>query len=286
VFYTGWLGVHTLVVVAWRRTTRRVRTSTTTATMAMEIIQGSVTGRDFRITLSSCGSLPGTMHSTADARVLTLLGLETGYENTGKLLERQEVEACEDHQVPGGPREGWDSHHKARLTVTTNTTTTMDILLVLVSLSFHYAYATSDDQRRRFVKRQRVSSSSSSSSQPTRTSTSTTTPHPPEDSLPASIQTRIPIHSTPSPGGTVQTAIPDHPDPNPDKGPIIGFSIGIVALVLLLIATGWILFRRYKRRKQQRAVSQDAVRLQPTQPYTPSITKQSFEDTQSAASHR
>ena len=165
----------------------------------------------------------------------------------------------------------------------------MDILIVLVSLSFHYAYAASEDQHRGFVKRQRdssSSSSSSSSSEPTQTSTSTTTNHPPEDSLPASIQTRIPIHSTPSPNGTVQTATPGRPDPNSDKGPIIGFSIGIVALALLFMAAAWILIRRYKRRKQRRVVSQDAVQLRPTKNYPSSIAKQSLEDTQSAVSHK
>ena len=44
--YARWLGVHALVVVVWRRTPRRVQTSATTAAMAMEIIQGSVTGCD------------------------------------------------------------------------------------------------------------------------------------------------------------------------------------------------------------------------------------------------
>jgi hypothetical protein len=160
----------------------------------------------------------------------------------------------------------------------------MDTLLVLISLSFHYAYAASQDQRLRYVKRQR--DSSSSSLRPTQTSTSTTTYNPPETSLPASIQTRIPIHSSPPPDGGVQTAIPEHPDPNSDKGPIIGFSIGIVALVLLFIATGWLLFRRYKQRKQQQVASQNGVQLQPTNHYPSSITKNSLDDTQSAASHK
>ncbi|KAF9649222.1 hypothetical protein BDM02DRAFT_3268920 [Thelephora ganbajun] len=159
----------------------------------------------------------------------------------------------------------------------------MDTLLVLVSLSFHYAYAASQEQRRRFVKRQQVSSLSSSllpkptqtSMPPTTQSTQPSSEHP----LPTSVQTRIPIHPSPSPSGGVQTAIPEHPDPNSDKGPIIGFSIGIVALVLLLIATGWILFRRYKQKKQQQVASQNLVQLQPTNHYTPSITKNSFDDT-------
>ena len=162
----------------------------------------------------------------------------------------------------------------------------MDAFLVLISLSFHYAYAASHDKR--FIKRQQVSSSSlsslSSSSKPTHTSSSTTAQSS-EHSLPASIQTRIPIHSFPPPGG-VQTAIPEHPGPNSDKGPIIGFSIGTVVLVLLLLVTGWIFFRRYKQRKQQQAASQNTVQLQPRNHYASSVTKTSFDDTQSAASHK
>ena len=78
-FYARWLGVHALVVFAWCRTTGRVRTSTTTATMEMEIIQGSVTDCDLRITLSPPASWPSTVHTTADVCGLMVLGLETGY---------------------------------------------------------------------------------------------------------------------------------------------------------------------------------------------------------------
>jgi len=152
----------------------------------------------------------------------------------------------------------------------------MDALLVLISLSFHYAYAAAQDHHRRFVKRQE---------QPTQTLSSTTIP-PLEHSLPASIRTRIPIPSPPSPSGGVQTTVPEHPDSNPDKGPIIGFSIGIVVLVLLFIAAGWMLFRRYKQWKQRQAASQNVVQLQPTSHHPPSITKNSFDDTQSSASHK
>jgi len=84
----------------------------------------------------------------------------------------------------------------------------------------------------------------------------------------------------------VQTAIPQPPGQSSDKGPIIGFSIGIVALALLFIVTGWLLFRRYKRRKQQQAAMQNVVQLQPTSNYTSSITKHSLEDTQSGVSHK
>jgi len=80
--------------------------------------------------------------------------------------------------------------------------------------------------------------------------------------------------------------IPEHPEQNPGKGPIIGFSIGIVALVILFTVVGWILFRRYKRKKQQQAALQNTVQLQPTNRYTPSITKNSLDDTQSTASHK
>ena len=192
--------------------------------------------------------------------------------------------------MPDRPRPYGIVRYKTGLTVTTNIITTMDALLVLISLSFHYAYAASYDKHHRFVKRQQVSSSSSSSSslssKPTHTSSSTTSHQSSEHSLPASIQTRIPIHSSPPPTGGVQTAIPEHPGPNSDKGPIIGFSIGIAALVLLLIATGWIFFRRYKQRKQQQAASQNTVKLQPTNHYASSVTKTSFDDTQLAASRK
>ena len=164
----------------------------------------------------------------------------------------------------------------------------MDTLLVLISLSFHYAYAASHEKQHRFAKRQEVSSSSPSSlsSKPTHTSSSATTHQSSEFSLPASIQSRIPIHSFPPPTGGVQTAMPENPGPSPDNGPIIGFSIGIVVLALLFIATGWIFFRRYKQRKQQQATSQTTVQLQPTKHYASSVTKTSFDDTQSAASHK
>lgn len=161
----------------------------------------------------------------------------------------------------------------------------MDALLVLISLSFHYADAASHEQHRRFVNRQDDSSSLQLSSSSNPTSSSSTTLSTPEHSLPASIQTRIPTHSSTSSGGEVQTAIPVHPDPGPDKGPIIGFSIGIVVLVLLLVATGWVLFLRYRKRKQQQIASKDIVQLQPTNHSTSSTTKRSFDDTQSAASH-
>lgn len=177
---------------------------------------------------------------------------------------------------------------KTGQTVTTNiTTTTMDTLLVLISLSFHSAYAASHDKR--FVKRQQassLSSSSSLSSKPTRSSSSTTSHQSSEHSLPASIQTRIPIPPSPPPTGGVQTAIPAPPGPNSDKAPIIGFSIGIVALVFLFAIAGWILSRRYKQRKQQQAVSGNTVHLQPTNHYASSVTKTSFDDTQPAASHK
>jgi hypothetical protein len=169
--------------------------------------------------------------------------------------------------------------HKARQTVTTNITTMMDALLVLISLSFHYAYAASNDQRLRFAKRQQGSSSSSLGS------TTTPTPTATQDPLPTSIQTRIPIHSSPPPG-VIQTAIPQHSDPNPDKGLVIGFSIGVTVLALLLIATGWIVVRRLRQIKQQRAASQNVVPLQPTNHYASSVTKKSFDDTQSGASHK
>jgi len=164
----------------------------------------------------------------------------------------------------------------------------MDTLLVIISLSFHYAYAASNDKHNRFVKRQQVSSSSSSSlsSKPTHTSSSTTGHQSSESSLPASIQTRIPIHTFPPPTSGVQTAIPEHPGPNSDKSAVIGFSIGIVVLVLLIIATGWIFFRRHKQRKQQQVASQNTVKLQPTGHYASSVTKVSFDDTQSAASRK
>lgn len=175
-------------------------------------------------------------------------------------------------------------------TVTTNITTTMDTLLVLISLSFHSAYAASHDKR--FLKRQQassslsLSSSSSFSSKPTRSSSSTTTHQSSEHSLPASIQTRIPIPPSPPPTDGAQTAIPEPPGPNSDKAPIIGFSIGIVALVFLFAIAGWILFRRYKQRKQQQAVSGNTVQLQPTNHYASSVTKASFDDTQPAASRK
>jgi hypothetical protein len=163
----------------------------------------------------------------------------------------------------------------------------MDAVLVLLSLSFHYANAAPHEQHLRFVKRQEDLSSSqlSSSSNPTQTSSSSTTLSTPEHSLPASIQTRIPIYSSSTSSGEVQTAIPVHPDPGPDKGPIIGFSIGIVLFVLFLVATGWLLFLHYKKRKQQQAVSKNDVQLHPTNRSTSSTTKKSFDDTQSAASH-
>lgn len=172
-------------------------------------------------------------------------------------------------------------HH----TVTTNTSNTMDVILILISLSFHYANAAPYEQRRRFVERQLDSSSSQppSSSNPTQTSLSTTLTTP-ERSLPASIRTRIPVSSSTNHGGEVQTAIPAHPDASRDKGPIIGFSIGIVALVLLFVATGWSLFLYYKHRKQQQAASKDAVQLQQTDHSASSTTKKSLHDTQSAVS--
>ena len=55
--------------------------------------------------------------------------------------------------------------------------------------------------------------------------------------------------------------IPVHPNPGPDKGPIIGFSIGIVVFVLLPATTGWILFRRYKKRKQGELAANNVVQL-------------------------
>ena len=175
-------------------------------------------------------------------------------------------------------------HSKPCQSVTTNITTTMDSLFVLISLCIHYAYAASQDQRRRFVKRQQDSSSS-----PKPTQTSTSTPPPSSgNSLPTSIQTRIPIPPSLPPDGTVQTTIPEHPGPSSDKGPIIGFSIGVVVLAILFMATGWMLFRRYKMRRQQQAASQNLVQLQPTNHYASSITKRSLDDTdtQSAASHK
>lgn len=163
----------------------------------------------------------------------------------------------------------------------------MDALLVLISLSFHYAYAASQGQHHRFQKRQQVSSLSSSSlsSKPTQTSTSTTRQSS-EPSLPTSIQTRIPIPPSLFPTGGVQTAIPAPPDRNPDNGPIIGFSIGIVALVLLFVATGWILFLRYKQKKQQQDVSQNTVQLQQTNNPASSVIKNSIDDTLSAVSYK
>ncbi|KAF9785235.1 hypothetical protein BJ322DRAFT_819817 [Thelephora terrestris] len=157
----------------------------------------------------------------------------------------------------------------------------MDTLLVLISLSFHFANAAFDAQPRRFVRRQQITSSlpSPSPSNPTQTSLSSAT----LSTLPASIQTRIPTHSTSS-SGEARTAIPVHPDPGPDNGPIIGFSIGIVALAILFAATAWILFMRYKQRKQQRAVFENVVQLQPTNHHASSTTKKSFDDTQSTAS--
>lgn len=183
------------------------------------------------------------------------------------------------------------AHTQTCQIATTNIAKTMDTLLVLISLSFNYAYAASPEQYRRFVKRQQASSSSSSSSLPsssgpTQSPTSATTQPSSEHPLPTSIQTRIPIYSHPTPSGVIQTAIPEPPERNSDKGPIIGFSIGVVALVFLLAATGWILFRRHKQRKQQQAAMQNTVQLQPTKNYTPSITKNSLEDTQSAVSHK
>ena len=171
---------------------------------------------------------------------------------------------------------------------TTNITKTMDTLLVLISLSFNYAHAASHNEYRRFVKRQQVSSSSSlpSSSGPTQSSTSATTQPSSEHPLPTSIQTRIPIYPHPPPSGVVQTAIPAPPNQNPDKGPIIGFSIGIVALAFLFAATGWVLIRRSKRKREQQAALQNAVQLQPKNNYTPSITKDSLDDTQSVTSHK
>lgn len=174
---------------------------------------------------------------------------------------------------------------------TTNIAKTMDAFLVLISLSLNYAYAASPEQYRRFVKRQQSSPSSSSSSLPsssgpTQSPTSATTQPSSEHPLPTSIQTRIPIYPHPDPSGVVQTGIPQPPERNSDKGPIIGFSIGVVALVLLFAAAGWILFRRYKRRREQQAASQNAVQLQPTNNYTPSITKNSLDDTQSTVSHK
>lgn len=165
-------------------------------------------------------------------------------------------------------------------TVTTNITNQMDAVLVLISLSFHYANAAPYEQHRRFVKRQ-----DDSSSNPTQTSSSSTTLSTPEHSLPTSIRTRIPIYPSSTPSGEVQTAIPVHPDPGPGKGPIIGFSIGIVVLVLLLSATGWLLFLRYKRKKQQQTTSNNVVQLHPTNHSSSSTTKKSLDDTQSTASH-
>jgi len=101
-----------------------------------------------------------------------------------------------------------------------------------------------------------------------------------EHSLPASIQSRIPI-----PSGEVQTAIPEHPVPKQDTGLIIGFSIGIVVLVLLFIAAGWLLFQRYKKQKQRQAVLQNVVQLQAKNHYRSSIIK-TLDDTQPAASHK
>ena len=158
----------------------------------------------------------------------------------------------------------------------------MDALLVLISLSFHYAYAASQGQHHRFQKRQQVSSLSS---KPTQTSTSTTHQSS-EPSLPTSIQTRIPIPPSPPPTGGVQTAIPAPPDQNPDNGPIIGFSIGIVALVLLFVATGWILFLRYKQKKQRQVVSQNTVQLQQSSNSASSVIKNPIDDTQSAVSYK
>lgn len=176
----------------------------------------------------------------------------------------------------------------ASQTVTTNITTTMDALLVLLSLSFYFTGVASYVQRRRIVNRQQASSSSpsspSSSMGPTQTSSPSTTPSTSDHSLPASIQTRIPTHPSATPSGEVQTAIPVHPDPGPDKGPIIGFSIGIVVLVLLVVATGWLLFLRYKRRRQRQATPRSVVQLQPTNRPASSTIKKSFDDTQSAAS--
>jgi hypothetical protein len=202
-----------------------------------------------------------------------------------KNLTKEGTSDTEDYRVPDRPRLYGITRYETGQIVTTNITTTMDALLVLISLSFHYAYATSYDEHRRFVKRQQVSSSSSLSSKPTHTSSSTTTHQSSEHSLPASIQTRIPIPPSPPPGG-VQTAIPEHPGPNSAKGPIIGFGIGIVVLVLLFITVGWFLSRRYKQRKQQQAISQNTVQLQPTSHCASSFTKTSFDDTQSTASRK
>jgi len=161
----------------------------------------------------------------------------------------------------------------------------MDAVLVLISLSFHYASAVPQEQHRRFVERQQDSSSSQSSlSNPTQTSSSSTTLSTPEHSLPASIRTRIPVYSSTHPSGEAHTAIPVHPSPGPGKGPIIGFSIGIVVIVFLFVATGWVLFLRYKERKRRRAASKDAVQLQSTNHSASSAIKKSIDDTQSAVS--
>ena len=166
-------------------------------------------------------------------------------------------------------------------------TTMMETILVLILLFFRYAYAAPQDQHNHYAKRQQDSPSTSTSSTPTSTPTSIpTTAQSPPHSLPTSVQTRIPIPPSLPPGGGVQTAIPQHPNSNPDKGPIIGFSIGIVVLALLFVGTGWMLFRRYKQRRQQQATSQNVVRLEPTNHSASSITKRSFDDTQSAASHK
>lgn len=166
-------------------------------------------------------------------------------------------------------------------TVTTNILDSMDVVLVSILLSCHYANAALYEQRRRFVERQEDSLSlqSSSSSNPTQTS-----PSPTNLPTPASIRTQIPVHSSASPSGEVQTAIPVHPHPGLDKGPIIGFSIAIVVFVALFVATGWVLFTRYKKRKQRRVASKDVVQLQSTNHSTSNPNKKSIDDTQSAAS--
>jgi hypothetical protein len=161
----------------------------------------------------------------------------------------------------------------------------MDAFLVLISLSFHYANAAPFEEHRHFVKRQQESSSLSSPDSSTQTPAPTTITLTPSDhSLPASIQTRIPYHSSADPGGETPTATP--PQPSSNKGPIIGFSIGMVVVALLFIATAWLLFRRYKQRKRQRVAAGNAVQLQPKNLDTSSTIKKSFEDTQSATSHR
>ena len=155
----------------------------------------------------------------------------------------------------------------------------MDAFLVLILLSFHYANAAPYEEHHNFIKRQQESSSLPSSNSSTQTSTPTTMTLTP--SLPASIQTRIPYHSSVDPGRETPTATSGS-----NKGPIIGFSFGMVVVGLLFIATAWLLFRRYKQRKRQRTTSNGVVPLQPTSLDTASTTKKSFEDTQSATSHK